>query len=105
MKLNRYGIQIKQWLKNEYPIRYQELILDGTLMEKIYERQNEVKITSTGLDNSAMQDMHVEGESAPNSSNMAKAQPIVNNEPKVGRNDPCPCGSGKKYKNCCGKNQ
>ena len=25
-------------------------------------------------------------------------------EPKIGRNDPCPCGSGKKYKNCCGKN-
>ena len=24
-------------------------------------------------------------------------------KPKVGRNDPCPCGSGKKYKNCCGK--
>ncbi|MBQ5878422.1 MAG: SEC-C domain-containing protein, partial [Treponema sp.] len=24
--------------------------------------------------------------------------------PKVGRNDPCPCGSGKKYKQCCGKN-
>ena len=24
--------------------------------------------------------------------------------PKVGRNDPCPCGSGKKYKYCCGKN-
>jgi preprotein translocase subunit SecA len=23
--------------------------------------------------------------------------------PKVGRNDPCPCGSGKKYKNCCGR--
>jgi len=42
MKLNRYGIQIKQWLKNEYPIRYQELILDGTLLEKICERQNEV---------------------------------------------------------------
>ena len=27
------------------------------------------------------------------------------NENKVGRNDPCPCGSGKKYKNCCGKNK
>ena len=26
-------------------------------------------------------------------------------EPKVGRNDPCPCGSGKKYKNCHGRNQ
>ena len=31
--------------------------------------------------------------------------PIVNEGPKVGRNDPCPCGSGKKYKNCCGRNQ
>ena len=29
---------------------------------------------------------------------------IVRNEQKVGRNDPCPCGSGKKYKKCCGKN-
>ena len=30
-------------------------------------------------------------------------KPVVNDGPKVGRNDPCPCGSGKKYKNCCGK--
>ena len=30
---------------------------------------------------------------------------VVNEGPKVGRNDPCPCGSGKKYKNCCGKNK
>ncbi len=28
---------------------------------------------------------------------------IRNDEPKVGRNDPCPCGSGKKFKQCCGK--
>ena len=32
-------------------------------------------------------------------------KPVVNDGPKVGRNDPCPCGSGKKYKNCCGRNQ
>jgi preprotein translocase subunit SecA len=31
------------------------------------------------------------------------AQPHVNALPKVGRNDPCPCGSGKKYKHCHGK--
>ncbi len=31
-----------------------------------------------------------------------KAQ-VVRNTPKAGRNDPCPCGSGKKYKYCCGK--
>lgn len=34
---------------------------------------------------------------------VAKAKP-VRMGPKVGRNDPCPCGSGKKYKNCCGRN-
>ena len=30
---------------------------------------------------------------------------VRNEGPKVGRNDPCPCGSGKKYKQCCGRNQ
>ena len=30
------------------------------------------------------------------------AVPVVRDQPKVGRNDPCPCGSGKKYKKCCG---
>ena len=29
---------------------------------------------------------------------------VVREGRKVGRNEPCPCGSGKKYKNCCGKN-
>lgn len=32
----------------------------------------------------------------------SKPQPTVKTEPKVGRNDQCPCGSGKKYKKCCG---
>ena len=31
-----------------------------------------------------------------------KKQPVIKKE-KVGRNDPCPCGSGKKYKKCCGE--
>lgn len=30
-------------------------------------------------------------------------QPYVRPQPKIGRNDPCPCGSGKKYKKCCGR--
>ena len=29
--------------------------------------------------------------------------PIRRDQPKIGRNDPCPCGSGKKYKKCCGQ--
>ena len=32
-----------------------------------------------------------------------KDTPYTREAPKVGRNDPCPCGSGKKYKKCCGK--
>ncbi len=32
----------------------------------------------------------------------ARLQPLRNDAPKVGRNDPCPCGSGKKHKKCCG---
>lgn len=30
--------------------------------------------------------------------------PFVRSEPKIGRNNPCPCESGKKFKNCCNKN-
>jgi uncharacterized protein len=33
----------------------------------------------------------------------AAATPIRRAAPKVGRNDPCPCGSGRKYKHCCGQ--
>lgn len=29
-------------------------------------------------------------------------KPVINTGPQVGRNDPCPCGSGRKYKRCCG---
>jgi len=35
--------------------------------------------------------------------NLVAPQPHVRSEPKVGRNDPCPCGSGAKFKKCCGK--
>lgn len=31
-----------------------------------------------------------------------KVETVVHEGPRVGRNDPCPCGSGKKYKKCCG---
>ena len=33
----------------------------------------------------------------------ANHKPLIRDKNKVGRNDPCPCGSGKKYKNCCGR--
>ena len=43
------------------------------------------------------------GQSASHSGPVQRVQPMVK-EKTVGRNDPCPCGSGKKYKNCHGGN-
>lgn len=60
-------------------------------------RQEAAKITGAALEaiNS------VDGEKKINTPEYS--QTVVNEGPKIGRNDPCPCGSGKKYKNCCGK--
>jgi len=44
----------------------------------------------------AMHLSHGEGET--------KRQPVRRKKKKIGRNEPCPCGSGKKYKHCCGRN-
>jgi preprotein translocase subunit SecA len=59
--------------------------------------------TSTGSTGGAQNKASdVVSEAANAAEAQAKAKP-VRTGPKVGRNDPCPCGSGKKYKNCCGK--
>ena len=42
-------------------------------------------------------------ESGPGGQAAVKQKTVRNTTPKVGRNDPCPCGSGRKYKVCCGK--
>ena len=63
------------------------------------ERKQTVKITNQGLQETANQIRN----GMPKENKEVTQTPVVNNAPKVGRNDPCPCGSGKKYKNCCGK--
>lgn len=63
-------------------------------------REETVKITGEGLQNSAINNL--DGTMAPKTST-PQNQTVINNEPRIGRNDPCLCGSGKKYKNCCGK--
>jgi preprotein translocase subunit SecA len=50
-------------------------------------------------DDAAM--MHAPAAFAPSSTAVATAASSTRNSAKVGRNHPCPCGSGKKYKNCC----
>lgn len=53
-------------------------------IEQKVEREQVAKVTGTNRDDSAN-------------------APVVRKSAKVGRNDPCPCGSGKKYKHCCGR--
>lgn len=36
---------------------------------------------------------------------LVRDRPIVRDQPKINRNAPCPCGSGRKYKKCCGRDQ
>lgn len=59
------------------------------------ERRQNVRIPGSAQPNQNLQ-THTNGKPA-------KPKTIVNKTQTVGRNDPCPCGSGKKYKNCCGK--
>ena len=57
----------------------------------------ETQTTSSGASSKASEMVSEANEA------IAKAKPLRTG-PKVGRNDPCPCGSGKKFKQCCGKN-
>lgn len=68
-------------------------------------REQTAKITSVAQ--ATLDSINVVSENKPQvpQTSDVKRTPVVNQEPKVGRNDPCPCGSGKKYKNCCGRNQ
>ena len=64
------------------------------------QREETAEITGAGLEDTAIN--LVDGTVKPKEGGLNKT--VIKTEPKVGRNDPCPCGSGKKYKNCCGKN-
>ena len=63
----------------------------------------EAKITR-GLDRSQMKEQRGDMLSQAHADTQEKVKPQpIKVEKKIGRNDPCPCGSGKKYKNCHGK--
>ena len=69
-------------------------------MESVYQVSQLVHEQLSGYDHLA-QEMAAQQAAAAQAS---KVQTIRRQGKKIGRNDPCPCGSGKKYKNCCGRN-
>ena len=77
-----------------------KLLMHVRKKEENIQRTEAARITGMSLENSAISNL--DGTIAPKTSS-PQNQTVVNHEPKVGRNDQCPCGSGKKYKQCCGK--
>ena len=78
-----------------------KILLNIRKKEGPIERTETTKVTGASLEDTAIN--LVDGNISEKEGGMNKT--VVNEGPKVGRNDPCPCGSGKKYKNCCGRNQ
>ena len=75
--------------------RYDQLVSERVFKVEIH-REDEVELKEEEDQDLVM----THGEIA---TEEKKQKPIKRNVPKVGRNDPCPCGSGKKFKKCHGK--
>ncbi|WP_353301584.1 preprotein translocase subunit SecA [Sessilibacter corallicola] len=92
--LDNVKLEVTKMLARVEPITREQI-------EEIERRQREMQ------ENMALQMEHAQANSlnepAPESEEPAAAAPLRRTEPKVGRNDPCPCGSGKKYKHCHGR--
>ena len=78
-----------------------KILMNARKREGAPARKESVKITSEGREEATL---NLSENTAPSASSGPKT-PYVKKDVEVGRNDPCPCGSGKKYKNCCGRNE
>jgi len=76
-----------------------KVLMNARKREGAPQRTASVKITAEGKEEATL---NLNANHAPNTSAGPKT-PYVKKDAEVGRNEPCPCGSGKKYKNCCGK--
>ena len=77
---------------------------DGTTLEQAREMRTDLSRTSTNKQEERDLKARRRAAASAGQGSRSKPQTIRRTEKKVGRNDPCPCGSGKKYKKCHGKN-
>jgi len=101
----RQGIGLRAYAQRDPLVEYK--FLGYEMFEEL--RQNIQKETIRGLYNVRLVTQpekreQVTKEMFTNQDDSAVKQPKRRKTAKVGRNDPCPCGSGKKYKQCCGRN-
>ena len=74
-----------------------KFLMNARKREENLQRTTSVKITGEGFEDETLKNLDGYAPRKSGGNNT-----VVNTQ-KVGRNEPCPCGSGKKYKNCCGK--
>ena len=98
----RQAVRLQSYAQIDPLREYQEIAF-----ERFNEMLVNIEATATTLINCRVVHMNVHREQAVKqtfaSSGKEEKKVPVRVGQKVGRNDPCPCGSGKKYKNCCGK--
>jgi len=82
--------------------------IEAEAVESVFKLQPKAPEKFTGVFSSVSKELthpqapQMEGEGAVDQPQDSSFSTKLSN-PKVGRNDPCPCGSGKKYKKCCGQ--
>ena len=96
------GFDMFDQMINDIKFDVVKLLMHATKRDEGASRKEAAKITDAKLQEKAAIEL-VDGKLSPKEGGVNKT--VVNENPKVGRNDPCPCGSGKKYKNCCGRNK
>ena len=106
----RRGIYLRSYAQRDPVVEYriEGFEMFDAMVESIREDTTKmlltVEIRKEGDEPKRQQVAKPTGASGANDGSVKK-QPVRNKEAKVGRNDPCPCGSGKKYKKCCGREQ
>ncbi|GAH68037.1 unnamed protein product, partial [marine sediment metagenome] len=80
-------------------IIFKASLAGGAEMANVYQASQFVHEQLSGYDHLAQEMAAQQAAAEPR-----RIEQIVRDQPKVGRNDPCPCGSGKKFKKCCGRN-
>jgi preprotein translocase subunit SecA len=98
------GAEMFDAMVNEIRERTVRMILSVIPREQAAMRVEVARATSAGFENQGAKQPARINNAAQKRNEPPKQAPIVKTA-KVGRNDPCPCGSGKKYKKCCGAAQ
>ena len=102
MSLLREGIHLRSYAQ-ENPLRAyttEGFEMFDAMLDTI-EKETTMYLLRAEIRQNSVRKQVVKGEAVSDNKPKKKEPKKVN---KIGRNEPCPCGSGKKYKNCCGKN-